>query len=81
MSILDAAIMVGVESTYGTPATLTRAYEGKADTFTFSLISKNWTLYYTREIQTERYVKEAIRLMATNRRLTVREYTESEVTA
>lgn len=33
MSILDAAIMVGVESTYGTPATLTRAFEGKADTF------------------------------------------------
>ena len=33
MSILDAAIMVGLESTYGTPATLTRAYEGKADTF------------------------------------------------
>ena len=33
MSILDAAIMVGVESTYGTPATLTRAYEGKADAF------------------------------------------------
>lgn len=33
MSILDAAIMVGAESTYGTPATLTRAFEGKADTF------------------------------------------------
>ena len=34
MSILDAAILVGQESTYGTPATLTRAFEGKADTFT-----------------------------------------------
>ena len=33
MSILDAAIMVGVESTYGTPVTLARAYEGKADAF------------------------------------------------
>lgn len=33
MSILDAAILVGVESTYGTPATLTRGYEGKADAF------------------------------------------------
>lgn len=33
MSILDAAILVGVESTYGTPATLTRGFEGKADTF------------------------------------------------
>ena len=33
MSILDAAILLGVESTYGTPATLTRAFEGKADTF------------------------------------------------
>ena len=55
--------------------------EGKPDTFTFSLISKNWTMYYTREIQTERYVKEAIRRTATDRRLTVREYTESEVTA
>jgi hypothetical protein len=33
MSILDAAILVGVESTYGTPASLTRAFEGKADAF------------------------------------------------
>ena len=33
MSILDAAILVGVESTYGTPATLTRGFEGKADAF------------------------------------------------
>ena len=33
MSILDAAIMVGLESTYGTPVTLSRAYEGKADAF------------------------------------------------
>ena len=32
-SILDNAIMVGVEATYGTPATLTRAYEAKADTW------------------------------------------------
>lgn len=32
-SILDNAILVGKESTYGTAATLTRAYEGKADTF------------------------------------------------
>lgn len=30
-SVLDAAILVGVESTYGTPAALTRAFEGKAD--------------------------------------------------
>lgn len=33
MSILDAAILVGLESTYGTPASLTRAFEGKADSF------------------------------------------------
>jgi hypothetical protein len=33
MSILDAAVMVGVESTYGTPATLTRAFEAQSDTF------------------------------------------------
>ena len=33
MSILDAAILVGLESTYGTPAALTRAFEGKADSF------------------------------------------------
>jgi hypothetical protein len=32
-TILDNAILVGKESTYGTAATLTRAYEGKADTF------------------------------------------------
>lgn len=32
-SILDVAILVGKESTYGTPATLTDAYEGKADTY------------------------------------------------
>lgn len=33
MGILDTAIHVGVESTYGTPASLTRSFEGKADTF------------------------------------------------
>lgn len=33
MSILDASINVGVETTYGTPVALTRSYEGKADTF------------------------------------------------
>lgn len=32
-NVLDSAILVGLESTYGTPATLTRAYEGKADSF------------------------------------------------
>lgn len=32
-SILDNAILVGKETTYGTPATLTRAYEGKSDSF------------------------------------------------
>lgn len=32
-SILDAAVLVGKESTYGTPATLTRAYEAKADSW------------------------------------------------
>jgi hypothetical protein len=32
-SILDNAILVGKESTYGTAATLTRAYEGKADSW------------------------------------------------
>ena len=36
MSILDAAILVGQESTYNTAVSLTRAYEGKADTFTRS---------------------------------------------
>jgi len=30
-SILDAAFLLGVESTYGTPVTATRAYEAKAD--------------------------------------------------
>ena len=34
-SILDVAILLGKESTYGTPATLDHAYEGKADTYTF----------------------------------------------
>ncbi len=33
MSVLDAAIMVGTESTYGAVVALTRAFEGKADTF------------------------------------------------
>jgi len=33
MSILDAAIMVARETTYGTPVTVTRAFEGKADAF------------------------------------------------
>lgn len=33
MTILDAAILVGRETTYGTPAPLTRGYEGKADSF------------------------------------------------
>jgi len=33
MSILDGSILVGVESTYGTPAALTRGYEAKADMF------------------------------------------------
>lgn len=32
-NVLDSAILVGKESTYGTPATLTRAFEGKADSF------------------------------------------------
>jgi hypothetical protein len=32
-SILDNAILVGKETTYGTAASLTRAYEGKADTW------------------------------------------------
>jgi len=32
-SLLDAAILVGKETTYGTPATLARSYEGKADSF------------------------------------------------
>ena len=31
-SILDAAVLVGRETTYGTPATLARAYEAHADT-------------------------------------------------
>jgi hypothetical protein len=34
-TVLDTAILLGKESTYGTPATLTDAFEGKADTFTF----------------------------------------------
>ena len=32
-STLDAAVLLGAESSYGTPATLTRAYEAQADTF------------------------------------------------
>jgi len=32
-SILDVAILLGKESTYGTPATLSDAFEGKADTY------------------------------------------------
>lgn len=32
-SILDSALLVGKESTYGTAATMTRAYEGKSDSF------------------------------------------------
>ena len=32
-SILDNAILVGKETTYGTPATLTRAFEAQADTW------------------------------------------------
>lgn len=32
-TLLDAAILVGKESTYGTPVALTRSYEGKADSF------------------------------------------------
>ena len=32
-SILDNAIMVGKETTYGTPAVLSRAYEAQADTW------------------------------------------------
>lgn len=32
-TVLDTAILVGKETTYGTPATLTRAFEGHADTF------------------------------------------------
>jgi hypothetical protein len=32
-SILDSALLVGKETTYGTAATLTRAYEAKDDTF------------------------------------------------
>lgn len=34
-SILDVSILFGKESTYGTPVTLTDAFEGKADTYTF----------------------------------------------
>ena len=34
-SILDVAILFGKESTYGTPATLTDAFEGKADTYQY----------------------------------------------
>ena len=34
-TVLDTAILLGKESTYGTPASLTDAFEGKADTFTF----------------------------------------------
>lgn len=33
MSILDAAVLVGLETTYGTPTSLTHAYEAKADAF------------------------------------------------
>lgn len=33
MSILDAAVLLGQETEYGTPATLTRGYEAKADTW------------------------------------------------
>lgn len=33
MSILDSAILLGKETTYGTAASLTRAFEGKADSF------------------------------------------------
>lgn len=33
-TVLDTAILLGKESTYGTPATLTDAFEGKADTYT-----------------------------------------------
>lgn len=36
-SVLDAAVLIGEESTYGTPATLTRAYEAQADTFARSM--------------------------------------------
>ena len=32
-SILDSALLIGRESTYGTPATLTRSYEAQTDTF------------------------------------------------
>lgn len=32
-NVLDTAILFGLESTYGTPATLTRAFEGKADSW------------------------------------------------
>jgi len=32
-SILDVSILLGKESTYGTPVTLTDAFEGKADTY------------------------------------------------
>lgn len=32
-NVMDTAILVGKETTYGTPVTLTRAYEGKADSF------------------------------------------------
>lgn len=32
-SILDSAVLVGRETTYGTPAALARAYEAQADTF------------------------------------------------
>ena len=30
MSILDASVNVGVESSYGTPVTMTRSFEAKA---------------------------------------------------
>ena len=34
MSILDASVNVGVESSYGTPVTMTRSFEAKADSWT-----------------------------------------------
>ena len=36
-SVLDAAVLLGEETTYGTPASLTRAYEAQADTWKRSM--------------------------------------------
>lgn len=51
-TVLDTAILVGKESAYGTPATLTRAFEGHADTFKREheyLVSKGFRAGYHTE--------------------------------